>query len=210
MNLKFFGGAALALALASSVAMAGEQLVRMSPDMHFRYGKADTGETSQNVTVNPADIASLPDYIQERIRGLLFMCAGDTNQQNNVRVYTWSGDRHAKKGLPPNIVIDFNGVKASANAAKCVDRPICNAEGCLVYGFTPTDANAWEQDFEIRSTRIGFITTAAPTGTSSRTELQTLSNKADCLQSGGAKTPNGCLRRFEWRNYGLKVLPAGQ
>jgi hypothetical protein len=207
VKIKIIGCAALALVLVASGPVLAEQLMRLSPEMRLSRGTSDKGESSQNVTVSPLNGVDLPDFIRERVKGLLLMCAGDADQLGNVRAYAWSGDRHANENLSPNYVVDFSAVKIKADVSSCGQTPICNAEGCLLSGYTPVDATTWKQDFELRNMKLDFVTIPGTDTSSSQTQIQTLSNKRDCAESGGAKTDGGCLRRFIWRNFGLKAVP---
>jgi hypothetical protein len=76
-----------------------------------------------------------------------------------------------KQKLPPNYILDLNGLndaapdagkketkKAPATSA-VRPRPLCTEEGCVILGYTATTGDGrWQQDFELRGNGLYFAT----------------------------------------------------
>lgn len=203
--LKWTGILALTFVIFAAPLKA-EQLMVVSPQARLNKASQDSGQSSQNVSISAVKISNLPKYIQDRVNAMVYACTADAKQLSNINAYAWSSDRHASRALPPNYIIDLSAVKAADNAQACGQGPVCNDEGCLVLGYTAMDASSWKKDFEIRSTDLSFLQING-NDQNKTFEIQTVSNNENCTDVGGIKTNKGCVRRFIWRDYGLKSVP---
>lgn len=195
----------------SGAAAAEENLMRISPEMRLKRGDVNnSGDAVLNVTITKINTDSLPELLKQNIKGTLMMCGEDPDRIDTVRSYAWTSAHHVDQGLGPNFIVEFTPLPPKTAPSTCMQGKICDQEGCLLQGYVPVEANSWKQDFELRSLRLGFPTTLAADGINHKTALQILSYKADCKEANGTLANGGCLRNFDWRNFGLRVIPPSQ
>lgn len=185
-----------------------EQLIKLEPGMRLLRGTAGQGEVSYDALVSYLSPEQLPGSIQEELKARLVSYAGDSKQFDSLVVYIWDSPWFHAQNRPPNYVIDFSKIVAPAKAKGDFDAPVCNEEGCLLigYSFFVSGSNAtWKQDFELRSRKTGFVRVPLSNNQDFQVEIQTVSGKKIC--DDGVPNGDDCIRRFEWRKFGLALLP---
>jgi|GEM_PF-3404135 len=193
------------LALLCASPSSAEDLVKLSPEMRLSRGSADQGESSENVDLFQVKAEELPPSIAEEVKASTLICFGSQAAISSIRIYGWRSDKNKKQGLRPNLIVDYTGLAPLTAQQKCTAHPLCDSQGCVIKGYAATaQGPGWVQDFELRATRLIFTTSTQ--SQKKRTGINTLSNIKDCVKTNGKETDGGCLKRYEWRTFGLSQL----
>lgn len=191
--------------LSLPIAGQAENLMQLSPEMRLVRGSSDQGEASYDAVVKKISVDQLPDSVKEDVKAQLLRYTGDINKISDVLVYSWDSPWFHDQKLPPNYLINFAAVQPSPKLLPSLKDPPCNDEGCLVVGYTFSTGKSWQQDFDMRASKVSFVQVPTGGGSNYQMEIRTLSKRDNCNRDG-QDTKQGCFRRFSWRKYGLSVV----